>query len=443
MSKEFDQTSKLAKNKLNENKKTKSLQQAEKPASSFVQALIQKFQHIHDHTDLPFIQRFVEISNSLIYKEQAGVTIFHGGPLDHRFRSNDPWVYGVEVRDGDEFTNFHITCFNCSLNDLNKAKVVINLAPEYEKKLVASTPEAQELSRLLENDFDEPIVLIRPSLTGSLAYPLIVTPSDCSDVTILKKNLIKLLSNLGLEFDVDSIDWKPILKQQSELMAEYEHFIITEPVVVYNEQIGNIYSYKIFSMEDEWFYYELFTCNPLTLPLSSARLSKNLQIRVDSGCDSSMIYNDGGCDCHSQLLDALKITKKNNGIVIHCPTQDGRGYGFNTKMETEAHKRGIPVVFNTENPEPTGTLSVAKNLFGETYDIRNFQSIGVILAELGFKNITLITDNKNKVAHILTGGQSVNPALIVNRQPTFTVENGNCHTCLKHVEEKHQDNLYF
>ena len=268
-------------------------------------------------------------------------------------------------------------------------------------------------------------------------------PTDCPELTVLQNNLSRLLKNLNLKFDIESIDWSPILRQQSELAAEYEHFIITEPTVVHNEQIGKIYLYKLFSMEDRWFYYELITCNPLTFPLSSERLSKNLQIRVDSGCDSGMIYDDAGCDCHSQLLDALELIKKNDGMVVHCPTQDGRGYGFNIKMETEAHKRGIPVVFNAENPKPTGTLSVAKNLLGETYDIRDFQSIGVILAELGFQNVTMITDNKNKTSQFLMGGQSVNPNLVVNRQPTFTVENGNCETCLEHVEEKHQDKLYF
>lgn len=442
MLKELDEISTSVENKPNEGE-AESQEESENVASLFIPALIQQFQYIHDNTELSFIHRFVEISNSLIRKEEDGVTIFYGGPLDHHFRSYNPWVYGVEVRDEDRFTNFHIVCFNCRLDNLKNAKVVINLAPEYEKKLGSSTTESQELSKLLENDFDEPILLIRPSLTGSLAYPLITTPADCPDPDILKNRLSRLLDNLELEFDMDSLDWTPILNQQLELMAEYEHFMITEPIVVHNEKIGNIYLYKIFSKEDKWFYYELLTCTPLSFPLSSDRLQKELQIRVDSGCDSGMIYNDEGCDCHSQLLDALELIKKNNGIIIHSPTQDGRGYGFNTKMETEAHKRGIVSVFNAENPQPTGTLTVAKDLFGETYDIRDFQSIGIILAELGFQNIKMITDNKNKVSQLLTGGLSVNPTMVVDRQPTFTVENGNCHTCLEHVEEKHQDQLYF
>lgn len=442
MLKELDEISTSVENKPNE-EEAESQEESENTASLFILALIRQFQYIYDNTKLSFIHRFVEISNSLIRKEEDGITIFHGGPLDHRFRSNNPWVYGLEVRDENQFTNYHIVCFNCRLDNLKNAKVIINLAPEHEKKLEISTPEVQELSTMLENDFDEPTVLIRPSLIGSLAYPLITAPTDSPDLTILKKNLTRLLNNLGLEFDIESIDWSPIFRQQAEFMAEYEHFMITESIVVHNEEIGDIYLYKIFSKEDKWFYYELLTCTPLTFPLSSDRLQKELQIRVDSGCDSGMIYNDKGCDCHNQLLDALKLIKKNNGIIIHCPTQDGRGYGFNTKMETEAHKRGIPVVFNVENPKPTGTLTVAKDLFGETYDIRDFQSIGIILAELGFQNITMITDNKNKVSQLLMGGKSVNPTLVVDRQPTFTVENGNCHTCLEHVEEKHQDQLYF
>ena len=412
--------------------------------SPFIDRLSQSIADIHEDQQDPFLLRLLEITNLLIEDETDEITIFHGGPLDHHFRQNSPWIYGVEVRgENNEATNFHITCFNCDLDNLSGAKVVVNLSPEYERKLNAASPEAQELKEILETDFTEPVVLIRPSLTGSLAYPLITTPADFPEIATVETRLKKLLKKLNLEFDTDQLDWSAITRQQPEFMVEGEYFIMNEPIVVENEEIGTIYLYQVFSKEDKWLYYELVTCSPISFPLSSKMTTENIQVRVDSGCDSGMLYHDGGCDCHAQLLDALRIIKNNGGIVVHCPTQDGRGYGFNTKMETEAHKRGITSIFNADDPKPTGTIAVAKNLFGNKYDIRDFESIGRLLAEIGFRNITLITDNKDKVNQVLTGGRKINKFMTVDRQPTFTIENGNCETCLPHIEEKHHDDLYF
>lgn len=159
-------------------------------------------------------------------------------------------------------------------------------------------------------------------------------------------------------------------------------------------------------------------------------------MRTDSGCDIGMLYHDEGCDCHPQLLKALEETKKSGGIIVHIPTQDGRGYGMNTKIVTEAHKNGIPTVLS-QSTEPKGTLTVARELFGDGHhDIRTYYGVAVMLQELGFRIIDLITDNVNKIRQM----QSV-PELTVNPVKTDTINrimaSGGNEKLIRHLEEKH------
>lgn len=390
------------------------------------------------------LYKLLKYNSEFIYLEDSGVTIYSGGPLNHAHRLENPWIHGIEVRDEHGYTNFHLICFNCSIDDLSYARVIVNLSPEIEKKFGANTSETQELEQLLRSSFQEPTVVVRPSITGCLVFPLMKSPAEIPTAAIFKNRLQKLLKKLKLNYPVEDLDVSPIMEQQPEFLAEDEYYIVTELKVIHNEKIGNLYVYGLFSKEDKWYYYELISVKPLQFPLPSEISLKNTQVRLDSGCDSGMLYNDEGCDCRHQLTDALTTIAKNDGLIIHCPTQDGRGYGFNTKMETEAHKRGIEAVLNQDNPQPTDTLTVARKLFGEqNYDIRDFHAVGKILASMGFCDISLITDNKKKLKQVAQGGKQINPKMKVSRQPTLTVKKGYCNTCLNHVKKKHEDDLYF
>lgn len=188
---------------------------------------------------------------------------------------------------------------------------------------------------------------------------------------------------------------------------------------------GEIYSYGLALDGDPWQYYEIFTPRKIeSMP------RKDLHLRVDSGCDIGQIYDDRGCDCREQLHTALQeMQQAGSGAVIHIPSQDGRGFGAATKMETEGLKRGIEVATNAGRLVAVDTITAARMLLGEQFDIRTYDGAGQILGMLGVESVLLQTDNRLKTEGLTAGG------ITVARKPTGTNgANGSAH----HVHAKHQ-----
>lgn len=99
---------------------------------------------------------------------------------------------------------------------------------------------------------------------------------------------------------------------------------------------------------------------------------KDLDIRIDSGCVGGQIYKDDSCDCLDQFYSFFdKIGDE--GVVVHIPAQDGRGFGFASNAETEIYKLGVVEKINTI--EAMDTVSAAKLLYDvqdNSYDIRDY-----------------------------------------------------------------------
>lgn len=382
--------------------------------------------------------RYLDIQQELIASEKEGVTVFFGGPMDLvNYGIEDVWLTPVEVRDKDGFSNFHVISIGCkSGKDFSDATVTINLTPEVNLKLGRATESSvQELHQALHEGGDEKKrVIVRPSITGSLAFPLITTPLDVPPQDIFRSRLKKVLGACGLDSKItETTDVTQIDEQRFELGAEFENFYLSKPRIV-ETPIGKVWVYGVAVMEDPWRYYEIFALEDI----QKIREEQKIIMRTDSGCDIGMLYGDLGCDCHSQLLKALEEARDFGGMIVHIPTQDGRGYGINTKIETEAHKRGIAAVFNVGEP-PMGTLTAAKRLFGGTaYDIRTYDGVAKMLAELGFREVVVITDNRIKCNHMATI-----PILSIDRKETGTLEQARNDNARAHIEEKHDSDDYF
>jgi GTP cyclohydrolase II len=318
-------------------------------------------------------KNYLEIQNQLIKFEKKGVTAFNGGPLDLRKEGiENIWLNPIEVRDEEGFSNFHVIFINCSIDeDLSSTPIHLDLTPEIDLKLRSNNKMVNNFDDLLLKPDPGPNskkIIIRPSVTGSLAYPLITTPLDVPSEEKFKERLSKLTNSLGVSFDVENHDYKALQAQKFELGIEFGSFILSKPRIVETE-LGVVRVYGVMSSEDPWRYYEIFSFKPLNdIKESNNKTQINnetnsLFMRTDSGCDIGMLYHDEGCDCHSQLLHALKEAKESDGIVLHIPTQDGRGYGMNTKVETEGYKRGIETTFN-KGKGNMRTLEAAEFLFG-------------------------------------------------------------------------------
>lgn len=92
-----------------------------------------------------------------------------------------------------------------------------------------------------------------------------------------------------------------------------------------------------FEVDDKWQHYEVLLKADLdrrTLaPIFDA--TKDIIIRPDSGCASGQRFTDLTCDCREQLhITMRKIAEAGQGLIVHMPTQDGRGKGIGFKLAT-------------------------------------------------------------------------------------------------------------
>lgn len=382
---------------------------------------------------------YSEIQRRLIDLETPDVTLFHGGPLDIR-PHNDAWLHPIEVRlkDEERHINFHIIALNCERGEnISNADVALNLADEMNLKLSNDQdPRTKTFTDALKDLSSKKRIIIRPSLVGSLAFPRISHVADLpsSDQLIRATEIVCQQLNIDLPH-IDPLDIERFLQENSfEMWGEFENGILGAPKRVMTPW-GEFNKYGLLLTEDVWQYAEVITMGDLR----SLRDEPYIHVRIDSGCDIGMLYGDEGCDCRQQLHIALQDISENGGFIIHLPTQDGRGYGMNTKLETEAHKQGIPSVFNRHNPVRTGTTKVAKHLLGDdTYDIRTYDRIGAMLGELGFRTLSVMTDNIKKIEHISHHGR-----ISVKRRATDSINDPTNAHCRHHIEEKHNSALYY
>jgi GTP cyclohydrolase II len=213
-----------------------------------------------------------------------------------------------------------------------------------------------------------------------------------------------------------------------------QQVVFASPVKVQCEiknKLCVLYVTKVFICKDHWkVYYIISKNNDLSY------LKKHeVFVRVDSGCVSGQIYDDDSCDCADQFFDfILKHVADGDGIVLHVPCHDGRGFGFAPKAETEIYKQGG--TGRIHSTKPMDTVSAAKLLYKAddyNYDIRDYGGVTLILTKLGCDNVKLYTDNRKKVDSLLSAG------INVERVPTETHKS----TCERHIEAKKNNPLFF
>lgn len=394
-------------------------------------------------TDLakpPIAHNYPEIAARLLFFEQDGVRAFTGGPLDHRrYGINTSWLVPVEVEDKDGFSNFHLIYLNCNPKIAKDAPAYLSFARDVGLKVGdLSDPQSAGLHKLIMAGDLEPKIIIRPSMVGSLYYPRILSLLDMPSSDTVVSRLKKLVQVTGLNLQAPSIPKRLVdnLTIEFELYNEYPSFFMGVPERIYSE-VGVIYAYSLVSPDDPWKYIQLFTDKPLE------KMDKRPQIvlRTDSGCDIGQLYRDAGCDCRDQLIDGLKKIHRGDhndlgGIVVHIPTQDGRGYGMNTKMETEGLKRAFRMPSNDRDDYvyPLNTVEAGEKVFGDYWDPRTFDGTARILTQIGFESVIVYTDNKAKVECLRRGG------LKVEQRPTGT--KGNEYNS-QHIQAKHRTDKYF
>jgi 3,4-dihydroxy 2-butanone 4-phosphate synthase / GTP cyclohydrolase II len=118
-------------------------------------------------------------------------------------------------------------------------------------------------------------------------------------------------------------------------------------------------------------------------------------VRVHSECLTGDVFGSLRCDCGAQLKKAMElIDKEKRGVVLYMK-QEGRGIGLAAKIQAyDLQDKGMDTV-------------EANEALGYKPDLRDYGIGAQILADLGIRNIRLLTNNPRKIVGLQGHGLKV------------------------------------
>lgn len=156
---------------------------------------------------------------------------------------------------------------------------------------------------------------------------------------------------------------------------------------------GAFYEFH-FTISDQWSEYIAIVKADLDESLRPVFKSRDVLIRIDSGCRTGQVFGDVTCDCAEQLdLAFAAIAANGEGMVVHIPRQDGRGLGLGFKLAT--------LLLQAELGVDTVEASAMLDPEGVTRDQRQYAGVIALLRFFGLGRdapIRLLSNNPAKLA---------------------------------------------
>ena len=119
-------------------------------------------------------------------------------------------------------------------------------------------------------------------------------------------------------------------------------------------------------------------------------------VRIHSECLTGDVFGSQRCDCGRQLQEAIRLIEENgNGYIIYLRDHEGRGIGLTEKIKAY-------------QLQDAGMDTIEANLhLGHEIDARDWSDAIAIVNALGLKELTLLTNNPNKVQALRDAGVEV------------------------------------
>jgi GTP cyclohydrolase II len=118
-------------------------------------------------------------------------------------------------------------------------------------------------------------------------------------------------------------------------------------------------------------------------------------VRLHSECLTGDVFGSYRCDCGEQLAYALELIHEFGGTLLYLRGQEGRGIGLANKIKAYAlQEAGFDTVEANEQ-------------LGLPVDARSYSAAAQILAEMGLREIRLLSNNPDKQDRLAQAGVSV------------------------------------
>lgn len=123
----------------------------------------------------------------------------------------------------------------------------------------------------------------------------------------------------------------------------------------------------------------------IALIVGQPDLSRELPIRIHSACATGDIFGSERCDCGDQLRLAIERLDAMGGGAVLYLDQEGRGIGLVNKIRA----------YDLQN-QSLDTVDANRTL-GFADDMRNYEVAASMVRALGWRSVSILTNNPNKV----------------------------------------------